>query len=162
LKYRSSLQPKGTLEGSTYNCYTGKQRAQIGKYAAENGPTRAAKNFAALWKVDMNESTEDSEKDETVDTLPKCKQGRPLLLGEDLDAAVQEYVETQRAVGTAINSTVVMAAAEGIISVRDVSKLVEHGGHTDITKSWAKLSLNRMGYVKEMFDFSRKDFVSRL
>jgi len=40
-----------------YNCYTGKQRAQIGKYAADNGLTRAAKHFAALWKVDMNEST---------------------------------------------------------------------------------------------------------
>ena len=93
-----------------YNCYTGKQRAQIGKYAVENGPTRAAKHFAALWKVDMNESTSlrqrtkylekleesvkdpdsDSEKDEAVDTLPKCKQGRPLLLGKDLDTAVEE------------------------------------------------------------------------
>ena len=84
----------------------------------------------------------DSEKDEVADTLPKCKQGRPLLLGEDLHAAVQEYVETQRAIGTAINSTVVMAAAEGIISMRDVSKLVESGGHIDITKSWAKSLLN--------------------
>jgi len=40
-----------------YNCYSDKQRAQIGKYAAENGPTSAAKHFAALWKMDINEST---------------------------------------------------------------------------------------------------------
>jgi len=93
----------------------------------------------------VNGPDSDSVKDEAVDTFPKCKQRRPLLLGEDLDAAVQKYMETQRAVGTDINSTVVMAAAEGIISVRDVSKLVEYGGHINITKSWA---LNRMGYVK--------------
>ena len=40
-----------------YNCYSDKQRAQIGKYAAENGSTSAAKHFAALWKMDINEST---------------------------------------------------------------------------------------------------------
>jgi len=87
---QSSAQEKSR---GKYNCYTGKQRAQIGKYTAENGPTRGAKHFAALWKVDMNESTarrlktkylekleeivngpdSDSEKDEAVDTLPKCK-----------------------------------------------------------------------------------------
>lgn len=30
-----------------YNSYTPQQRAKIGKYAAENGPTRAAKHFTA-------------------------------------------------------------------------------------------------------------------
>jgi len=40
------------------------------------------------------------EKDEAVDILPKCKQGRPLLLGEDLDTEVQECMEAQRAAGT--------------------------------------------------------------
>jgi len=43
--YWSSL-AQGKSRGK-YNCYTGKQRAQIGKYAAENGPTRAAKHLAA-------------------------------------------------------------------------------------------------------------------
>ena len=62
--------------------------------------------------------------------------------------AVQEYVEIQRRVRTAINSAAVMAAAEGIISVRDITKLIEHGGHISITKSWAKSLLHRMGYVK--------------
>ena len=123
-----------------YNWYTGKQRAQIGKYAVENRLTRAAKHFAALWKVDMNKSTarrlktkylekmeetmkvpdSDFEKDEAVATLPKCKQGRYLLLGKDLDIAVQEYLEIQRTVGTSINLMVAIAAAEGIISMRDM------------------------------------------
>ena len=39
----------------------------------------------------------------------------------------------------------VIAAAEGIISA---TKLNSYGGHIVITKSWARLSLNRMGYVK--------------
>ena len=57
-------------------------------------------------------------------------------------------METQRKVGTAINSAVVMAAAEGIVSAQDITKLVEHRGHINITKSWAKSLLNRMGFVK--------------
>ena len=39
-----------------YN-YTPEQRAQIGKYAAENGPTRAAKHFSQLWKRKVPEPT---------------------------------------------------------------------------------------------------------
>jgi len=76
---------------------------QIGKCAAENRLTKAAKHFAILWKVDINEltarrlrakylekleetvkgSNSDLDEDEPVDTLPKCKQGRPLLLDKD-------------------------------------------------------------------------------
>ena len=33
------------------------QRAKIGKYASENGPTRAAKHFTATWGIHVNEST---------------------------------------------------------------------------------------------------------
>ena len=31
------------------------QRAKIGKYAAENGPLRAAKHFTATWGLHVNE-----------------------------------------------------------------------------------------------------------
>jgi len=33
------------------------QRAKIGKYTAENGPTKAAKHFTAIWGIHINEST---------------------------------------------------------------------------------------------------------
>ena len=39
-----------------YNSYTDRQRAKIGKYAAENCATKAAAHFHSLWKINMNES----------------------------------------------------------------------------------------------------------
>ena len=40
-----------------YNKYTPEERASIGKYAAENGSTKAAWCFSKLLKRDNNEST---------------------------------------------------------------------------------------------------------
>ena len=54
-----------------------------------------------------------------------------------------------------------MGAAEGIISHRDVSKLSSHGGHIEITKSWAKSLLSRMGLVKRKCSTSGKISLAR-
>ena len=91
-----------------------------------------------------------------MDSLETKQKGRPLLLGEDLDAAVQEYVSSLRIAGGVVNTVVVRAAAEGIISARDITKLTSHGGHINITKSWAMSLLNRMGYVKRKASTSGK------
>lgn len=148
-------------------------RGEIGKYAAENGATSAAKYFSSKWNVTINESTARRLKTEyleklnealkskpgetvTVDSLETKQKGRPLLLGEELDAAVQEYVSSLRIAGGAVNTVVVRAAAEGIISARDITKLTSHGGHINITKSWAMSLLNRMGYVKRKASTSGK------
>ena len=40
-----------------HNFYTAQLRAQVGKYAAEHGPTKAAVHFSPLWKSSINEST---------------------------------------------------------------------------------------------------------
>ena len=164
-----------------YNSYTPQQRAKIGKYAAENGPTRAVKHFTATWGIHINESTarrlkseylkklkevvsevksaggeESKPKETAINSLEIKRKGRPLLLGADLDAAVQEYIQSLRMVGGVVNTLVVMAAAEGIVAVRDVSKLVSHGGHTEITKTWARSLLIRMGYIKRKCSTSGK------
>ena len=70
------------------------------------------------------------------------------MLGIEMDKAVQEYINSTRAAGDVVNTAIVMGAAEGIISARDVSKLVSYGGHINISKGWAKSLLMRMGYVK--------------
>jgi len=157
-----------------YNSYTSAQRAEIGKYAAKNGATSAAKHFSSKWNVSINESTARRLKTEyveklkeaskssksgecvTIDSLATKQKGRPLLLGEDLDAAVQEYVSSLRIVGGVVNTVVVRAAAEGIIFARDITKFSSHGGHINITKSWAMSLLNRMGYVKRKASASGK------
>ena len=83
-----------------------------------------------------------------IKKLPTKAQGRPLLLGEKLDQAVQEYINNLRKVGGSVNSVIVLAAANGIVAAKDRSLLCEHGGHLELTKAWAKSLLGRMGYVK--------------
>ena len=61
---------------------------------------------------------------------------------------MQEYINNLRKVGGSVNSVIVLAAANGIVSVKDRSLLCEHGGHLELTKAWAKSFLGRMGYVK--------------
>ena len=74
-----------------------------------------------------------------VKELPCKKTGRPLLLGDELDKQVQEYVKYMRDRGTAVNTTVVMAAAEGIVKSKDANLLNNNGGSggIEITKWWA-------------------------
>ena len=158
-----------------YNKYTPDQRAMIGWYATENGPTRAANHFTKILKMKVPEPTarrlkkeylvrlnevytehkqslstsaSNSESSQKIKKLPTKAQGRPLLLGEKLDQAVQEYITNLRKVGGSVNSVIVLAAANGIIAAKDRSLLMEHGGHLVLTKAWAKSLLRRMGYVK--------------
>ena len=76
-----------------------------------------------------------------VKCFPTKAQGRPLLLGQELDKAVQEYIESTRAAGGVVNSAIVMAAAGGIVSYRDATKLSLNEGYVSVLK--------RMGYVKK-------------
>ena len=137
-----------------YNVYSAEERAQMGKYAAENGPTRASKHFSKLLNKNVPEPTARRFKAEYVKRLKELSEstdgspvvvkalstrarGRPLLLGPDLDNAVKEYVESTRKMGGVINTTLVMAGAEGIVAARDRGLLVANGGHIEITKAWA-------------------------
>ena len=129
-----------------YNTYSKRQGAQIGKYTADHS---LKTHFSSLWKIPINESTarwlkskyldtlreacDEASKDPkkageavTVETLETKKRKRPLKLGEEMDAAVQEYIKSLRLTGTIVNATVVMAAAEGIVAARDVTKPRQH------------------------------------
>ena len=57
------------------------------------------------------------------------------------------YIRYMRKRGTAVNSSVVIAAAEGVIMNKDANLLRENGG-IKLTEEWAKSLLDRMGYVK--------------
>ena len=48
---------KRTIHTQKNNSYSKEQRAMIGNYAAENGPTCAAKHYSAVWGIPINEST---------------------------------------------------------------------------------------------------------
>ena len=76
------------------------------------------------------------------------KRGRKVMLGEELDDKVKDYVQALRSNGAPTGSSIVMAAGEGIIRAHDRTLLVQDGRHILITKSWAMLLLKRMGFVK--------------
>ena len=141
------------------------QRFKVGQRASEFGVTSTlryyAKHFPELplkepsvrrLKNEYQSSLKGSLKgsDDGVKELPCKKTGRPLLLGDELDKQVQEYVKYMRNRGIAVNTTVVMAAAEGIIKSKDANLLNNNGGSggIEITKWWARSLLNRMGMVK--------------
>ena len=58
-----------------------------------------------------------------------------LLLGKELDDTIQEFIESLRKVGGVVNTSIVIAAATGVVSAKN-PLLVEHGGHIDISKGW--------------------------
>ena len=79
-----------------------------------------------------------------IDTKPR---GRPLLLGE-LDSDVQTYIKALRKAGTPVSVPIVLAAAEGVVTARDRSLLLEYGGHIELNRPWAVSILRRMGFVQ--------------
>ena len=83
-----------------------------------------------------------------VSALPKAVTGQPLLLGKHLDGLVQEYISALRKAGGIVNTSLVLGAAEGIVTAKNPGLLAKHGGHIELTKSWAKSLFQRMGYVK--------------
>ena len=168
-----------------YNDYTPEERASIGKYAAENGIASAVRHFSRVGSKKVPETTARRLKTEylrrmkelvkdggvagsteenvtpIVNTLPTKAQGRPLLIGAELDTTVQEYINALRVAGGVVNTGIVQAAALGVIGARDPGLLREHGGHIEISKPWAKSLLKRMGYVKRKGSNAGKVTVSQ-
>ena len=83
----------------------------------------------------------------SVTSIPTKCMGRPLALG-DFDQDVQKYIKALRAAGTAISAPLVIAAAQGIIEAKDRTLLVENGGSINLTRTWAKSLMHRMGFVR--------------
>ena len=135
--------------------FTDIDRAEIGKYAAENGNASAQRYLKSKFP-DLGESTVRSfkkkylavvAKGETVTCIPSKKAGRPLNLG-DIDGEVQSYIKSLRAAGTPISAPIVIAAAEGIVRARDRTLLADHGGSIILNRSWAVSLMRRMGYSR--------------
>ena len=70
------------------------------------------------------------------------------MLGDDLDKQVQNYMFGLRDVGGSVDTTVVQAAAAGMVKQKNPMLLAENGGHITLTKDWACYLLQRIGYVK--------------
>ena len=122
----------------------------------ENSPTRAVCCLTEELGNDIPESTALRLKKEYINklklltdsgvcngnpevtVLPKQSQGRPLLVGQQLDKSIQSFIESLIKAGEVVNTIIVLSAAYGIILSHEPGLLQEHGGHLQLTKSWAK------------------------
>ena len=141
---------------------TGDKKAIIGKYAAEHGIVAAVRHFSNEfpelkdttvhgWKVKYLfelEKCKSEGRELVVKELPVAKMGRPLLLGEELDKAVQHYVFALRDLGGVVNTRIVRAAAAGMVKRKDARLIAANGGHMTLSKDWARYFLQRIGFVK--------------
>ena len=67
--------------------------------------------------------------------LIDCKQGCPLLLGEEMDVQVQAYISELRANGYLVNTAIVIATGQGIVKDYDSNLLSENGSHLKIRQN---------------------------
>lgn len=142
----------------SYEHYSPEDRAKIGRFAAENGNSRAVKKFGFKMGRPVPESTVRSFKKQylaelkaggpnkdpsAITALEKKRVGRPLKLG-GLDEAVQTRIGKIMAAGGTVNRSVVKATATGLVKYYKPSALP----HLEITDGWVRSMYNRMGLVK--------------
>ena len=164
-KLLNSMPPSSDAHRGPYAILSPAQKFEIGKKAAEIGTTAAmryyAKNYPDLelketsvrrfknnYQAQLKSSTKEASENFTVQELVPKKRGRPLLIGEELDEQVREYVRELRKSGVIINAHVVIAVGMGLVMSKDANLLAENGGHVSLTKHWARYLLSRMGFVK--------------
>ena len=63
---------------------------------------------------------EKKKMDEDLINLPTKKRGRPLMLGDDVDAQLQANIKMIREQGGVVTASVVVAAAKGILKVASI------------------------------------------
>ena len=93
----------------------------------------------------------------SVKALPTKPMGRPLLIGEEADRQVREYVGFLQDSGSAVDTSVVIATGEGVLASIDANLLKM----CPLTKDWAKRVLTRMGMVKRKVSSKAKIDVER-
>ena len=146
-----------------YTRLSQEDKAAIGRYACENGVSRALawyrdknvkRSSVSDWKrayeKELQAKSKDTEpgKAVMVEALPLKNRGRPPLLGHKMDKALQNYIIGMRSRGTPIGTTVVVGIGRGLI-LKDQKTHPEYFINPDVlTRDWARSVLRRMGYSK--------------
>ena len=149
-----------------YKKYTPKERADIGKFGAENGVQAAVRKYSRVFRKPVNESTvrqfkraylaerarkrRAGDDDLTVEALAHRKRGRPLLVGSHMDSIIQEYILKVRESKGVVNTSIVIAGARGLLKRMDRTRLAEYGGPATLSRGWAKSLLQRMKFCRRM------------
>lgn len=152
------------LKRGPYEHFDDEERAQIGRYAADHGVAAAVRHYQKLFPTrKVKESSvrtwrnnylrdlqirKEEGREMVVKKLPYKKRGRPLLLGDYLDEQLRAYVAEIRQIGLVVNTSVLIAAAKGLVLHHDSNWLRENGGHLELSTHWAKGRLRKLGFSK--------------
>ena len=159
-------EPKRRKTRGKYAKYSDKQRAAIAKYASENGPEKARKQFIAQFP-NLNGSTvryfktlyeqkmkEEAKKDHPlpVTALPTQPRGRPPLLLE-LDAKLIKFLQAVRRKGGVVNIHVVRATADALIKCNPA--FAQQLSRFGMLRSWVQSLYRRMKFTRRAGTTSR-------
>ena len=120
------------------------QRYQIGKQAAEHETTASigyfktkfpdiklkeiiVRRLKCLYLLELQKKPLESRCSFIVQELIPKKRGRPLILGEELDKQVREYLLETRCRGGIVNTAVAIATGTGIVMSQNPSLFAGDG-----------------------------------
>ena len=141
-----------TEKARIYVKYMPEDRYKIGKYGSENGPAAAVRKFKSRFPK-LNESavrslrqkyqselTRSKQKDTLLEPgIPKEPTGRPLPLGNRIDAMVQKYIIASSNRGNVISISIATSTGKALISYNP-----EYVGQIDLeSSSWAQSLFRR-------------------
>lgn len=107
------------------------------------------RSISDAYKRELELKRKQAENDDAaLKSLPLKKRGRKVILGEDIDCKVQNYLLKVRDGGGVVSARIAIAAARGILLSCDRCRLVEYGGPVDLSRSWAYSLLHRMKFVR--------------
>ena len=156
------LNEKFSIKRGEYNKLTSKEKAEIGKRASEYGIASTIRHLAKIYP-NLKESSvrtwkniylaelrcrRTCQESLIITDLPEKKNGRPLLLGDQLEFEVICYLKDLRSKGAVVNTAIAVSCAKGIVLKANSNFLASNGGHIVLTNHWGK-HLNRMGFVKQ-------------
>ena len=118
------------------------------QYPNGNVKDSSVRTWRNAYTSEIKKWRREGREDVPVERLPEKKRCRPLLLGDELEAQVREYLNALRANRAVVNTAIAIGCAEGIVKNKDSNLLASNGGHIALSKHWGKHLLTRMGYVK--------------
>lgn len=142
----------GSKKRGTYTVYSPEIRAEIGKYAAEQGIVKACLHFANLLGHEVPESTARGLREKYLKKKKHCQvtslgyspRGRPLRLGK-YDELVQHCLKDLVRSGEKVSSYLAITTAKQVLRQHEPALLEENGGSLKLNTTWAKSILKRIG-----------------
>ena len=113
-----------------------------GKKSKDSSVSTWKKKYSAEFKRVISECDSEEQSEVQIKSLPFNKRGRPLLLGEELDTAVKNYIKAVCDASGVINTSITIAVATATVRKTDRNLLSENGCPITITTHRAKSLLH--------------------